>query len=206
MRSATWGRCRTWRPRARPDRHAASRPRRGPGSCAPGASRVVPKVGLEPTRPHGHTTLNRARLPIPPLRRGALAAPGQVPGGDHTASSDAGRGRERQEQSVAPGTGPAQARASTQLAWPVQGVHRQRTPWAFASPVRCEDAHGCSNARTRPDARWRHPDPGSAARTRSAHPEGCVATARPSRCASARAVECSPTRCRAPGNRARSRP
>ena len=27
----------------------------------------VPKIGLEPTRPFGHYTLNVARLPIPPL-------------------------------------------------------------------------------------------------------------------------------------------
>ena len=31
-------------------------------------SLVVPKVGLEPTRPNGHYALNVARLPIPPLR------------------------------------------------------------------------------------------------------------------------------------------
>ena len=31
---------------------------------------LVPKMGVEPTRPYGHTTLNRARLPVPPLRRG----------------------------------------------------------------------------------------------------------------------------------------
>src|SRR5690625_1439254 len=30
---------------------------------------VVPKVGLEPTQPCGHMTLNHARLPIPPLRQ-----------------------------------------------------------------------------------------------------------------------------------------
>ncbi len=27
----------------------------------------VPKIGLEPTRPYGHYTLNVARLPISPL-------------------------------------------------------------------------------------------------------------------------------------------
>ena len=31
---------------------------------------VVPKGGLEPPHPCGHMTLNHARLPIPPLRRG----------------------------------------------------------------------------------------------------------------------------------------
>ena len=31
---------------------------------------MVPKVGVEPTWPEGHTILSRARLPIPPLRRG----------------------------------------------------------------------------------------------------------------------------------------
>ena len=29
---------------------------------------LVPKEGLEPTRPEGHSVLNAARLPIPPLR------------------------------------------------------------------------------------------------------------------------------------------
>src|SRR5439155_7234085 len=29
---------------------------------------VVPKVGIEPTRPCGHRILSPARLPIPPLR------------------------------------------------------------------------------------------------------------------------------------------
>src|SRR5918992_3789723 len=32
------------------------------------ASRVVPREGLEPTRPCGHMVLNHARLPIPPPR------------------------------------------------------------------------------------------------------------------------------------------
>ena len=36
--------------------------------------RQVPKVGVEPTRPNGHTVLNRARLPIPPLRPGMTGA------------------------------------------------------------------------------------------------------------------------------------
>src|SRR5687768_2432997 len=31
---------------------------------------VVPEVGLEPTLAEANTALNRARLPIPPLRRG----------------------------------------------------------------------------------------------------------------------------------------
>lgn len=30
--------------------------------------KMVPKVGLEPTRPHGHRILSPARLPVPPLR------------------------------------------------------------------------------------------------------------------------------------------
>ncbi len=29
---------------------------------------AVPKAGLEPAQPYGHTPLKRARLPIPPLR------------------------------------------------------------------------------------------------------------------------------------------
>src|SRR3954454_10123793 len=29
---------------------------------------VMPKVGIEPTRPEGHRILSPARLPIPPLR------------------------------------------------------------------------------------------------------------------------------------------
>ena len=32
-------------------------------------SPVMPKVGLEPTRPFGHRILSPARLPVPPLRR-----------------------------------------------------------------------------------------------------------------------------------------
>ena len=32
---------------------------------------MVPEVGLEPTLAEANTALNRARLPIPPLRRGA---------------------------------------------------------------------------------------------------------------------------------------
>ena len=32
---------------------------------------MVPKAGLEPARVLPHTALNRARLPIPPLRQGA---------------------------------------------------------------------------------------------------------------------------------------
>ena len=30
---------------------------------------LVREGGVEPPRPHGHTDLNRARLPIPPLAR-----------------------------------------------------------------------------------------------------------------------------------------
>ena len=37
------------------------------------AGLVVPKEGLEPTRPCGHYALNVARLPIPPLRHGGIA-------------------------------------------------------------------------------------------------------------------------------------
>jgi hypothetical protein len=33
----------------------------------------VPKAGLEPARDCSHTPLKRARLPIPPLRRGSLS-------------------------------------------------------------------------------------------------------------------------------------
>src|SRR5690606_25578605 len=36
--------------------------------------RSVRKGGVEPPRPFGHTDLNRARLPIPPLARGAHPA------------------------------------------------------------------------------------------------------------------------------------
>ena len=34
-----------------------------------GYLRLVPKVGIEPTRPCGHWILSPARLPVPPLRR-----------------------------------------------------------------------------------------------------------------------------------------
>jgi hypothetical protein len=34
---------------------------------------MVPKKGLEPPHPCGYMDLNHARLPIPPLRRGAAA-------------------------------------------------------------------------------------------------------------------------------------
>ncbi len=34
---------------------------------------VVPKVGFEPTRGHPHYALNVARLPVPPLRHGAVS-------------------------------------------------------------------------------------------------------------------------------------
>ena len=44
--------------------------KRSPRGGAPTLVSLVPKVGLEPTQPRGHTTLNRARLPIPPLRQG----------------------------------------------------------------------------------------------------------------------------------------
>ena len=33
------------------------------------ASRPIPMVGIEPTRPRGHGILNPARLPIPPHRQ-----------------------------------------------------------------------------------------------------------------------------------------
>lgn len=42
----------------------------GPGGT--GGNRDLPKVGVEPTRPYEHYTLNVARLPIPPLRRVTL--------------------------------------------------------------------------------------------------------------------------------------
>ena len=37
-----------------------------------GLSYVVREGGVEPPRPFGHTDLNRARLPIPPLAREAV--------------------------------------------------------------------------------------------------------------------------------------
>src|SRR5205823_12951521 len=43
-----------------------------------GCRRVVPKVGIEPTRPFGHRILSPARLPIPPLRRPPIVD-GRVP-------------------------------------------------------------------------------------------------------------------------------
>lgn len=44
----------------------STRPRDGRNSRVPG-------VGLEPTRPEGHTILSRARLPVPPPRRAGWA-------------------------------------------------------------------------------------------------------------------------------------
>src|SRR6185436_14211089 len=38
--------------------------------CIAALSIVVPEVGLEPTLAEANTALNRARLPIPPLRQG----------------------------------------------------------------------------------------------------------------------------------------
>ena len=38
-----------------------------------GLINLVPKKGLEPPHPCGYMDLNHARLPIPPLRRGAAA-------------------------------------------------------------------------------------------------------------------------------------
>ena len=39
------------------------------------ARAMMPKVGVEPTRPEGHCALNAARLHIPPLR---LALPSEL--------------------------------------------------------------------------------------------------------------------------------
>ena len=41
-------------------------------SLVEGISSLVREGGVEPPRPHGHTDLNRARLPIPPLARKEL--------------------------------------------------------------------------------------------------------------------------------------
>ena len=52
--------------------HAMPRGSRAPTDAASGdASAVfmVPEVGLEPTLAEANTALNRARLPIPPLRQ-----------------------------------------------------------------------------------------------------------------------------------------
>ena len=43
----------------------------GPGSLSRGPAYNVREGGVEPPRPFGHTDLNRARLPIPPLARAA---------------------------------------------------------------------------------------------------------------------------------------
>ena len=52
---------------------ASARPRL---DVRPGAvGEVVPEVGIEPTRPLGHSILSRARLPVPPLRRGSSSIP-----------------------------------------------------------------------------------------------------------------------------------
>jgi hypothetical protein len=70
------------------DRRPSPHPQRGRGGCAqeeghfsdspasvgrgnptPRRGWVVPEVGLEPTLAEANTALNRARLPIPPLRQ-----------------------------------------------------------------------------------------------------------------------------------------
>lgn len=38
------------------------------------AAYLVLEGGVEPPRPHGHTDLNRARLPIPPLELERMSA------------------------------------------------------------------------------------------------------------------------------------
>ena len=45
------------------------------GSPGRGSKGLVPEVGLEPTLAEANTALNRARLPIPPLRQGAAMNP-----------------------------------------------------------------------------------------------------------------------------------
>ena len=44
---------------------------------------MVPKAGFEPARPRGHSALNAARLPVPPLRHfiGATIIITQIPAG-----------------------------------------------------------------------------------------------------------------------------
>ena len=51
----------------------AARPRQRTASGIVARKRRVRMRGLEPPRPYGHTDLNRARLPIPPHPRGAVA-------------------------------------------------------------------------------------------------------------------------------------
>ena len=47
--------------------YASDEQRSTPGCIA--VRQVVPEVGLEPTLAEANTALNRARLPIPPLRQ-----------------------------------------------------------------------------------------------------------------------------------------
>jgi hypothetical protein len=56
--------------RVAPERHRGLRPLR-PQASDRGSSCRVREGGLEPPCPFGHTALNRARLPFPPLARGS---------------------------------------------------------------------------------------------------------------------------------------
>ena len=66
--------------RARSGRDAGTGTFRGPCFrwCGSAASPLVREGGVEPPRPFGHTDLNRARLPIPPLARAREASTAQA--------------------------------------------------------------------------------------------------------------------------------
>ena len=69
--------------------------------------RLMPEVGVEPTRPEGHGILSPARLPVPPLR----------PDGDGTRGSDGRCRPARNCDPAAPG-GNRRSRAGHRLGWP----------------------------------------------------------------------------------------
>ncbi len=84
--------------------------------------------GVEPPRPYGHTDLNRARLPIPPLARdpGGPGHSGKDTGGNSTPPNrGAGAGNaDRQAPKddldlrvVSQHSGPATDRSGAYLAW-----------------------------------------------------------------------------------------
>ena len=92
-------------------------------TCAEHAQPVVSEGGLEPPRPCGHQPLKLARLPIPPLRRGASGRPGA----DDRLPAPVGGGHRPHTQSSVLATASAQ-RASRASRSPSGSVGSQRPP------------------------------------------------------------------------------
>src|SRR5207302_4128257 len=57
------------------ERESCRKPEGGAHGGTLGSRTLLPKVGLEPTRPLGHRILSPARLPVPPLRRTMNSTP-----------------------------------------------------------------------------------------------------------------------------------